>query len=86
MGGATRSARKIDFFSHTSTNFTLQAGGGLDVDVTPAMAFHIQGDYRRVFFGVPDQNNPGASLVSMDGAFYNVVMFSVGVGFKLGGR
>jgi opacity protein-like surface antigen len=86
MGGATRSLRKIDFFAHTSTNFTVQAGGGVDVDVTPAMALHVQGDYRRVFFGVPDQTNPGASLVSKDGADYNDVMFSLGMAFKLGRR
>ena len=86
MGGASRSLRKIDFFAHTSTNFTLQAGGGVDVDVTPAMALHVQGDYLRVFFGVPDQTNPGASLVSKAGADYSDVMFSLGVAFKLGRR
>jgi opacity protein-like surface antigen len=86
MAGATRSLRTIEFFAHTSTNFTVQAGGGIDVDLTNTMALHFQGDYRRVFFGVPDQNNPGASLVSKDGADYNEVMFSVGVGFKLGTR
>ena len=86
MAGATRSLRKIDFFAHSSTNFTLQGGAGLDVGVTPNMALHIQADYRRVFFGVPDQNNPGASLVSKDGADYNQVMVSVGVAFKLGAR
>jgi opacity protein-like surface antigen len=86
MAGATRSLRTIEFFAHTSTNFTVQAGGGLDVDVTNIMALHFQGDYRRVFFGVPDQNSPGASLVSKDGADYNDIMFSVGVAFKLGRR
>lgn len=86
LAGATRSLRKIDFFAHTSTNFTLQGGAGVDVGVTPNLAVHIQADYRRVFFGVPDQNNPGASLVSKDGADYNAVMVSVGVGFKLGTR
>jgi hypothetical protein len=86
MAGATRSLRKIDFFAHTSTNFTLQGGAGFDVDVNPKVALHIQADYRRVFFGVPDQNNPGASLVSKDGADLNEVMVSVGVGFKLGTR
>jgi len=86
MAGATRSLRKIDFFAHTSTNFTLQGGAGFDVDVTPNVALHIQGDYRRVFFGVPDQNNPGASLVSKDGADFSEVMVSVGIGFKLGTR
>jgi hypothetical protein len=86
MAGATRSLRKIDYFAHTSTNFTLQGGAGFDVDVTPTLALHIQGDYRRVFFGVPDQNNPGASLVSKDGADFNEVMVSVGIGFKLANR
>jgi opacity protein-like surface antigen len=86
MAGATRSLRKIDFFAHTSTNFTLQGGAGFDVDLRPNLALHIQGDYRRVFFGVPDQTNPGASLVSKDGADLNEFMLSVGVGFKLGKR
>ena len=86
MAGATRSLRKIDFFAHTSTNFTVQTGAGVDFDMTDTLALHFQGDYRRVFFGVPDQNNPGASLVSKDGDDYNEVMFSVGVAFKLGTR
>jgi opacity protein-like surface antigen len=84
MAGATRSLRTIEFFAHTSTNFTVQPGGGVDFDLTDTLAMHFQGDYRRVFFGVPDQNNPGASLVSKDGADYSEVMFSVGVTFKLG--
>jgi opacity protein-like surface antigen len=86
MVGATRSLRTIDFFAHTSTNFTLQGGAGFEVDMTPRVSLRIQGDYRRVFFGVPDQSNPGASLVSKDGADFNEVMVSVGVGFKLGNR
>lgn len=86
LAGATRTLRKIDFFAHTSTNFTLQGGAGIDVGVTPNVAVHIQADYRRVFFGVPDQANPGASLVSKNGADHNVVMVSVGLGFKLGNK
>lgn len=86
MAGATRSLRKIAFFAHTSTNLTIQPGGGVDVDMTDTTALRIQGDYRRVFFGVPDQTNPGASLVSKDGADYVDVSFSVGVVFKLGER
>ena len=86
MAGATRSLRKIEFFAHTSTNFTIQPGGGVDIDVTDTTALRIQGDYRRVFFGVPDQTNAGASLVSKDGSDYQDVSFSVGVIFKLGGR
>lgn len=86
MAGATRSLRKITFFGHTSTNFTIQPGGGVDVDMTDATALRIQGDYRRVFFGVPDQTNAGASLVSKDGADHADVIFTVGVVFKLGER
>jgi opacity protein-like surface antigen len=86
MAGATRSLRKIELFAHTSTNFTIQPGGGVDIDVTDTTALRIQGDYRRVFFGVPDQTNPGASLVSKDGADYQDVIVTVGVVFKLGGR
>ena len=86
MAGATRSLRKIEFFAHTSTNFTIQPGGGVDVDLTDTIALRIQGDYRRVFFSVPDQTNAGASLVSKDGSDYKEVSFSVGVTFKLGGR
>ena len=84
MAGATRSLRKIEFFAHTSTNFTIQPGAGVDVEMTDRMALHIQGDYRRVFFGVPDQTKPGASLVNKDGADYQDVVFAVGVAFKLG--
>jgi opacity protein-like surface antigen len=86
MAGATRSLRKIDFFAHSSTNFTIQPGGGVDVDVADTMALRFQGDYRRVFFGVPDQANPGASLVSKDGADYSEVIFTVGVVLKFGER
>lgn len=86
MAGATRSLRKIEFFAHTSTNFTIQPGGGVDIDVTDATALRFQGDYRRVFFGVPDQSNPGASLVSKDGADYQDAILTVGVVFRLGGR
>ena len=84
--GATRPLRQVDFFAHSSTNFTLQTGAGIDIGVTPKMAVHIQADYRRVFFGVPDQANPGASLVSKNGADHNVVMVSVGLGFGLGNK
>ena len=86
MAGATRSLRKIELFAHTSTNFTIQPGGGVDIDITATTALRIQGDYRRVFFGVPDQTNPGASLVSKDGADHKGVIVTVGVVFKLGER
>ncbi len=86
MAGATRSLRKIAFFAHTSTNLTIQPGVGVDVDMTDTTALRIQGDYRRVFFGVPNQTDPGASLVSKDGADYQDVTFAVGVVFKLGER
>ncbi len=86
MAGATRSLRKIAFFAHSSTNFTIQPGGGVDVDMTDILAVRVQGDYRRVFFGVPDQTSGGASLVSKDGADYADVMFTFGVVFKLSGR
>jgi opacity protein-like surface antigen len=86
MAGATRSLRQIEFFAHTSTNFTIQPGAGVDVDMTDLMALRLQGDYRRVFFPVPDQTDPGSSLVSKDGADYQDVIFTVGVVFKLGQR
>ena len=86
MAGATRSLRKITFFAHTATNLTIQPGGGVDLKMTDITALRIQGDYRRVFFGVPDQTDPGASLVSKDGADYQDFTFSVGVVFKLGER
>ena len=88
MAGATRSLRKIEFFGHTSTNFTIQPGGGISVDVTDFTAIRIQGDYRRVFFPEPDQTKPGdfPSLVSKDGADYQDFTISVGVVFKLGER
>jgi hypothetical protein len=88
MAGATRSLRKIEFFAHTSTNLTIQPGGGLDVDVTDRTALRFQGDYRRVLFPEPDQTRPGdfASLVSPGGDDYQDFTFSVGLVFKLGDR
>lgn len=88
MAGVTRSLRKIEFFAHTSTNLTIQPGGGFDIDVTERTALRIQGDYRRVFFPEPDQSSPGdlASLVSKGGADYQDFTFSVGVVFKLSQR
>ncbi len=84
MAGATRSLRKIGFFAHTSTNFTVQPGAGFDLDINNLTALRIQGDYRQVFFG--DQTEGGASLVSKGGADHEGVVFSVGVVFKLAGR
>jgi hypothetical protein len=88
MAGVTRSLRKITFFAHTSTNFTIQPGGGIDVDMTDITVLRVQGDYRRVFFPEPDQTRPGdfASLVSKDGVDYQDFTLSVGVVFKLGRR
>jgi hypothetical protein len=86
MAGATRSLRKIGFFAHTSTNFTIQPGGGVDVDITNLSALRIQGDYRQVFFGEHDPTEGGASLVSKGGSDHEGVMFTVGVVFKLGER
>jgi len=86
MAGATRSLRKIGFFAHTSTNLTIQPGGGVDVDITNLTALRIQGDYRQVFFGEHDPTEGGASLVSKGGSDHEGVMFSLGVVFKLGGR
>jgi hypothetical protein len=88
MAGVTRSLRKIEFFAHTSTNFTIQPGGGVDIDMKGITALRINGDYRRVFFPAPDQTRPGdfPSLVSKDGADYQDFAFSVGVVFKLGQR
>jgi hypothetical protein len=88
MAGATRSLRKIEFFAHTSTNLTIQPGGGIDFDVTDRTALRFQGDYRRVLFPEPDQTRPGdfASLVSKDGADYQDFTVSVGLVFKFGER
>ena len=79
-------ARKIVFFAHTSTNFTIQPGAGVDVDMTENTAFRIEADYRHVFYGAPDQNDPGASLVSKDGADYTDFSFSLGVVWRVGQR
>ena len=86
LAGATRSLRKIAFFAHTSTNFTIQPGGGVDVDMTDNTAFRIEANYRRVFFGEVDQNNPQASLVSKDGADYADFSFSLGIVWRVGQR
>ena len=82
MGGAVRSVRKIVFHSHTSTNFAIMPGGGIDVDVTETLAVRFQGDYRLVFFGDPADSN--ASLVSADGADYSEFRFNIGIVFKFG--
>ena len=84
MGGAVRSVRKIVFFSHTSTNFALMPGGGIDVDVSDTLAVRFQGDYRIVFFGDPADS--GASLVSAGGEDYNEFRLQFGLVFKLGAR
>ena len=84
MGGAVRSTRKIVFFSHTSTNFALMPGGGIDVDVSDTVAVRFQGDYRIVFFG--DPSDSGASLVSAGGEDYNEFRLQFGLVFKLGAR
>ena len=86
MAGVTRSLRKIVFFAHSATNLTIQPGGGVDIDMTENTAFRFQGDYRRVFFGEPDQANPTSSLVSTGGVDYSDFTFSVGVVFRLGQR
>jgi hypothetical protein len=88
MAGVTRSLRQIEFFAHSSTNFTIQPGGGIDVDMSGLTALRVQGDYRRLFFAEPDQTRPGdlSSLVSKDGDDYRDFTFSIGVVFKLGDR
>ncbi len=86
MAGATRALRKIAFFAHTATNFTIQPGAGVDIDMRDNMALRIQGDYRRVFFPTPDQTDPGASLVSKDGDDYQDFVLNVGVVFRLNGQ
>ena len=86
MAGATRSLRKIAFFAHTSTNFTVQPGGGVEVDMTDNTAFRIQADFKQIFFGEPDQVNLGASLVSTDGKDYQDFSFSLGVVWRVGQR
>ena len=82
MGGAVRSVRKIEFFSHTATNFAIMPGGGIDVDVSDTVAVRFQGDYRIVFFGDPADSS--ASLVSADGADYNEFRFGIGLVLKFG--
>ena len=82
MGGAVRSVRKIEFFSHTSTNLAIMPGGGIDVDVTETLAVRFQGDYRLVLFGDPADSS--ASLVSADGSDFNEFRFNIGIVFKFG--
>ncbi len=82
MAGVVRSVRKIAFYSHTGTNFALQPGGGIDVDVNDTTAVRFQGDYRMLFF--PDPTSSDSSLVSNDN--FNEFRFAVGVVFKVGER
>ena len=84
LGEETRSLRKIVFSAHTSTNLTFQPGVGIDVGAG-STAFRIQFDYRRVFFGTTDQTDPGASLVSKDGADYQDFTIAFGVVYRVGG-
>ena len=86
MAGLTRSLRKIDFFAHTSTNFTIQPGGGIDADITDNTAFRIEANYRTVFWGEPDQVNLGSSLVSTGGADFQDLSFSLGFVWRVGQR
>ena len=81
MGGVVRSVRKIVFYSHTSTNFAVMPGGGIDIDVNDSVAVRFQGDYRIVFFG--DPANSSASLVSKDGN-YKEFQINIGLVFKFG--
>ena len=83
-GRADRSLRKIVFSAHTSTNLTFQPGVGIDVGAG-STAFRIQFDDRRVFFGTTDQTDPGASLVSKDGADYQDFTIAFGVVYRVGG-
>ena len=81
MGGAVRSVRKILFHSHTSTNWAVMPGVGVDIDVNEMMDFRVQADYRRVFFGSGISN---ASLQTA-GADFNEFRVAVGFVFQLGG-
>ena len=80
MGGAVRSARVINFYSHTSTNWAFQPGAGVDVDVSDNMAVRLQGDMRYVLFG--DSSQAGLQTGGED---YKEFRFSFGFVFALGG-
>ncbi len=80
MGGVVRSARVINFYSHTSTNFAFQPGAGVDVDVSDNVAVRLQGDMRYVMFG--DSSQAGLQTGGED---YKEFRFSFGFVFALGG-
>jgi len=80
MGGAVRSARVINFYSHTSTNWAFQPGAGVDVDVSDNMAVRLQGDMRYVMFG-----NSSQAGLQTGGEDYKEFRFSFGFVFALGG-
>ena len=80
MGGAVRSARVINFYSHTSTNWAFQPGAGVDVDVSDNVAVRLQGDMRYVLFG--DSSQAGLQTGGED---YKEFRFSFGFVFALGG-
>ena len=81
LGGAVRSVRKILFHSHTSTNWAVMPGVGVDIDVNEMMDFRVQADYRRVFFG------SGISSASLQtaGADYDEFRVAFGFVFQVGG-
>ena len=80
MGGAVRSARVINFYSHTSTNWAFQPGAGVDVDVSDNLAVRLQGDMRYVMFG-----NSSQAGLQTGGEDYKEFRFSFGFVFALGG-
>ena len=86
--GVARGLRKIGFFAHTATNWAVQPGGGVDIDMTENTAFRVQADYRLTFFPTPNLSDPGSqsSLVNYEGADYRDFSFSFGVVAKLGSR
>ncbi len=82
MGGVVRSVRKIEFFSHTSTNFAFMPGAGVDVPVRDNLGFRVQIDYRRVLFG---NDESSSSSLHTAGEDYNEIRAAFAFVFGLGG-
>lgn len=81
LAGWTRVLRKIEFFTHTATSFSLMPGAGVDIKVNDRWGFRIQGDYSRAL--VPDPADSNSSFVVKDGKDFNEFRLGIGAVYGL---
>ena len=82
QAGWTRIVRKIEFFTHTATNFSIMPGGGVDIDVDDRFGIRVQADYSRAF--VPNPADSNSSFVVVDGKDFNEFRLGIGLIMKIG--